>query len=106
MKIVILFLITTSWVLNAAADSIDHRKGGATLFELWHLIKFASYSCVIIPLMAYAGFDIWQVLITVLIMWFCWELTYQWFNYCELWRFDDKVNIPFIRWIWKIKEHR
>jgi hypothetical protein len=100
-------ILALSWVLNALMDAIDHGKGDKTLYELWHILKFASYA---IPFGYICYLNEYRIVWTFYVivipaLWGIWELTYRAGRFMELRRWDNWVKIPFLRWIWGIKNH-
>ncbi len=98
---IILILVIVAYVINAACDSIDHAKGGRTLMELWHILKALSYG-ILIAIILYLIEASWYEYFTVwLALWIWWEVSYYMFRALEIWRYDDKFKISWLRKLWK-----
>jgi hypothetical protein len=95
-------IVLLTWYMNAAMDAIDHVKGGTALYELWHILKAASYW----PLY---GWIMWKsemkpglIVITVMVMGL-WEIVYRGLRAMDFYRLDDKLRLPFLRELWRFK---
>lgn len=95
-------IILASWYLNAMADAIDHGKGARSLYELWHIVKFTSYTIPYAYLIYVCQTPILQIVWTVALA-YGWELVYLYLRQRNFQEWDDKVDIPWLRWIWGIK---
>lgn len=103
MKIFLyLILILISYMLNAASDAIDHLKGSKSLYELWHILKAISYA-IPFAIILYEIKAQWYIWILILILLgIVWENTYKICRKYKLDKFDDKINLPIIRWIFRL----
>jgi len=100
-EIIIILLILSSYIINAAVDAIDHAKGATDLYEVWHILKALSYAIpyTIILYLINVDWQIWWLLWFAL--WIYWEISYSVLRYYAIWKLDDKIRIPFIGRIWK-----
>ncbi len=95
-------IILISWYLNAVIDAIDHGKGARSLYELWHGLKFASYAipfgyiCVIKNTK-------WELVACILLLSYGWEIIYRALRKANFQEWDDRISVPWLRWIWRIR---
>jgi len=97
---VIMFLLVLSYMINACADSVDHMKAGSRLMELWHILKAVSYGIPysIILFLIHAPILLYPVF--WLAIWIWWEFSYAIANAFEIYRYDDKLKIEWLRKLW------
>jgi hypothetical protein len=95
-------IIILAWYLNAAADAIDHGKGARSLYELWHIIKAVSYG-LLFAYIVYVEHWPWWMIVLILIIMQGWEIIYRFLRQRDFQELDDKIKIPWLRWIWGIK---
>ena len=95
-------IIILSWYLNAVADAIDHGKGARTLYELWHIVKVASYAGPFLYIMIIEHWSWWQILLVGILL-FVWELIYKILRKRNIQELDDRIKIPWLAWLWGIK---
>lgn len=95
-------VILASWYLNAVADAIDHGKGARSLYELWHIVKFTSYAIPFVYIFAINHTKLVLIIATVILC-YGWELVYLFLRERNFQEWDDRVSIPWLRWIWGIK---
>ena len=100
---IILMTVLFAYVLNAFADAIDHGKGSANLYELWHILKALSYGILIGIILWLMKVPIIIWILMLVILWVWWRFFYQLARYYEFWKLDDKIDIPWLRKIWEIK---
>ena len=95
-------VIVLSWLLNAVADAIDHGKGDRTLYELWHIVKALSYGLPFGYIVIIKQLSLWMILCTAIAM-YSWQPIYEICRDRNLQELDDKIKIPWLAWLWKIK---
>lgn len=103
-------IVIVYYLLDAAADSIDHAKGARYLLELWHLIKGARSAIMVLVCTWYVtGSIIYSLLLLIplmTILGFLWEVTYGLCHHFELYRLDDRLSLPLLRRLWHITDDR
>jgi len=99
---IVVLLILISYMLDAVADAVDHAKGAHYLYEFWHLVKALSNGILVVLVLCliHLPFLFWPIV--GILMWVLWELVYSVCRALEVYRLDDKIEIPFIRKIWGI----
>ena len=95
-------IILAAWYLNAVADAIDHGKGARTLYELWHIVKDASYGILFVYIVVKERWPWWMIL-GVAVLLYGWELIYKYLRLINFQEWDDRIQIKWLAWLWKIK---
>jgi len=96
----IMILMLLSYLINSACDAIDHAKGGSTLMELWHILKAISYGIPFSIILYLIDATFWLYPVFWLALWIWWEFGYNFFRALEIWRYDDKLVIKWLRKLW------
>lgn len=97
-----IIVVVLSWWLNAVADAIDHGKGNKTLYELWHIVKDASYALLFCYIIVSQHWPLWMIFATAILLlgWYPIYKKLRRVNFCEL---DDRLKLPWLAWLWGIK---
>ncbi len=98
-------IIIASWWINAAMDAIDHGKGQRTLYELWHILKAASYGLPYIYIVLTQQIPLYIVAASAVALYW-WELIYAHLRHVNFCEWDDRVKIRWLAWLWNIKRHK
>ena len=82
-------------VLNAIMDEIDHKKGGQTLYDLWHLVKPICFGFIFLS-GHYFEFDLawWEYPVVIAIGIGFWELSYKIATKLKIHELDNRFRIP------------
>lgn len=99
MTSIIFTLLLIAHICNAAADSIDHRKGAQTLLDLWHILKFIDQYVPAFLIMYLLGFVWYQYIAVFAAMVVWWNAGYWIANAAELYRYDD-LKLKWLRKVW------
>jgi len=99
---IVVLLILISYMLDAVADAVDHAKGARYLYEFWHLVKALSNGILVVLVLCliHLPFLFWPIV--GILMWVLWEIVYNTCRALEVYRLDDKIEIPIIRKLWGI----
>ena len=88
-------IILFAWYGKALSDSIRFAKGGEDCYEIWHLIEWIKF-------WGLAGWFMWVTrmpighVLLVVIGSFGFNLVYRTFRYFDVYKWDNKIRIPFL----------
>lgn len=96
-------LIYLSRVCKTFSDAIDFSGPRSRwLKELWHIIDVVSYYPLYVALLLLCEASWWWYVVMFLFCWIEHEVLFPFLRWMEVWEWDEKLSIPWLRKLWNI----